>query len=1510
MTNSKTKRAQPNNGKSAGPTGAVMVVGGGIAGIQAALDLADQGFKAYLVEKKSAIGGHMAQLDKTFPTNDCAMCNISPKLVDAGRHLNIEILTDADVLGIEGESGNFVVKVRQRPRYIDVNKCIACGDCAEVCPVSLPDLFNVGLKERKAAYRLYPQAVPSAYAIEKTGTAPCRDACPAGQRAQGYIALVAEGRYREAFRVIKEDNPFPSVCGRTCHHPCEGHCNRALIDDAVGIMDLKRFVVDHALAYGREPVEPVPRTHPEWVAVIGAGPAGLTAAHDLAKKGYGVTVYEALPVPGGMMRVGIPAHRLPKGVLQQDIDDILALGVILKTGTPVKDPAALLEQGYNAVCLATGISSKDHSLGIEGEASEGVLSAATFLRRVNLGEPVTIGQRVAVVGGGITALDAAAVARRLGAEVYLALDSPRGELPAYHWEVAAVEAEGIHLYERTTATKIFTERGKVVCLELAETARGFTTDASGRRRPKIAEGSEFSIDVDTVIGTVGQYSDLRFLDERFDDLSVDSKTLASEMPGLFAVAGRKTGASFIIDAVALGHRVASSIHRYLQGQPLERPASPSPPVAKFKRQDLFKRVQAGEIEPQPKARPALLQMEERVTSFREVVLGLTDHQARAEARRCLQCGVCSECLACEYACGVEAINHDMEAQEREIEVGSVILAPGYQIYNAELSEEYGYGRYANVVSALQFERMLSASGPTMGHIHRPSDGGTPRRIAFLQCIGSRDQSHDYCSAVCCMYATKEAVIAKEHDPNLDIHIFMMDMRAFSKGYWEYFKRSRDRYGINYTRARIGELHEDPGSRELSLEFHDESGQRVSEKFDMVVLSVGMEISDSVRELGNRLGVALDEYGFCHSVRFNPIETNRQGIYAVGPFREPKDIPESVVEASGAAAASAGLLARSRWTQTKERSFPPERDVASEEPRIGVFVCHCGSNIGGFLDVPAVAEYARALPGVVHAEDNLYTCSQDSIQLITQRVEEYELNRIVIASCSPLTHAPLFQDSIRAAGLNPYLFDMANIRNQCSWVHSDDWDIATDKAKDLLRMAVARVALLEARQTIEVPVCQSALVIGGGVAGMTAAISLAEQGFPVHLVEREKQLGGNLRHIFTSAQERDPQSALARLVSEVERSQIITLHSESRVVRSSGFAGNFITVVEHQDGSEEEIQHGTTILATGAQEYRGPEYGYGTNPRIVTQQEFEGLLADEVSEQHLAIKGTDSIVMIQCIGPAEEFCSRICCTVALKNARVLKDRHPEAQVIVLYKDIRTYGFKERLYTNARERGVLFIRYEDERPPIVESEEDGSLSLIIVDPVLGRTVHLRPDLIVLSMPVVPRSDSGDLAAIFKVPTDANGFFSEAHVKLRPVDFATDGIFMAGMAHYPKLTEETMIQAQAAAGRAARILSRETLTAGSRIAIVDAMSCTGCLTCVRICPFGVPIMRPDLIGAGNIRGAAYIEPAVCQGCGTCAAECPAQAIQLTHYTNEQMAAKVNALVNRHPDIILLKDVKSVAA
>ena len=1498
-------------------TGAVLVVGGGVAGMQASIDLAEQGFRVYLVESKSAIGGHMAQLDKTFPTNDCAMCIISPKLIETDRHLNIELMVDTELVELQGQPGDFTATLRHKPRYIDLDKCVGCGECVDVCPIVLPDLHNEGLSERRAVYKRYPQAVPNAYTIEKLGTAPCRSACPADQRAQGYIALIAEGRYREAYRVIKEDNPFPSVCGRTCHHPCEGHCTRAYVDGAVNIMALKRFVMDYALAYGREKVEPAPRTRPEWVAIVGAGPAGLTAAHDLAKLGYGVTVYEALPVAGGMMRAGIPAHRLPKGVLQQDIDDILALGIVLKTNSPIADPTSLLKEGYNAVCLATGISSRDHSLGMEGEDAEGVLSAATFLRKINLGEPITIGKRVAVIGGGITALDTAAVARRLGAEeVILALDRPRGELPAYHWEMAAVEAEDIRLYDHVTLTRILTQDGAVVGVELAKTGKGTKVDERGRRRPIIEPGSEFTAKVDTVIGTVGQQSDLSFLDPRFDELSADRDTLASEITGLFVVGGRKTGASYIVEAIGLGHRVATSIHRYLQGEALDQPDPQRPPAVKFSREEISQRVAMGEITLQPRIEPALLPMEERLTSFREVVLGFTEQQARSEAERCLQCGICSECLACVYACGTDAIDHNMIEEMEQIQVGAVILAPGYQAYQAELSQEYGFGRYPNVITSLQLERMLSASGPTEGHVVRLSDGLPARRIAFLQCVGSRDTSHDYCSAVCCMYATKEALFIKEHDPEADVHVLMMDIRAFSKGYESYYQRAEDEFGIHYTRCRVSEIKEQPGSGNLTVRYVQDQGQSRGtesssireETFDLVVLSVGMEISEPVRQLGRDLGVELDEYGFCHTAFFSPVETSRPGIYAVGPFREPKDIPESVIDASGAAGRAAALLAPGRGTLARQATFPPERDITGEEPRVGVFVCHCGSNIAGYVDVEAVTQYATTLPGVVHADHLLYACSQDSSVLIKERIKEHDLNRVVVASCTPVTHAALFQDSLRQTGLNEHLFAMANIRNHCSWVHSDTPGIATAKAKDLTRMAVARVIQLEPLHRSPVPVQQSALVIGGGPAGMTAALTLADQGFPVDLVEREPILGGNLRKIYFNTFESEgtaplsPQGYLNELTSKVNAHPNITIHLSSEVTETSGFVGNFTSKIRSSDGKIRELSHGATIVATGGQEYRGQEYGYGTDPRILTQQDFEANLAHEAGltneppDVPIDLTDVQHLAMIQCIGPAEQYCARICCTTALKNALQFKQMKPDARVVIYHRDLRTYGFKARLYRQALEAGIVFWRYDVDRPPKVSLDASAdSLTIQAWESVLGETFDFTPDLLVLSTPVVPATGNRELGTTLKVPVDMDGWFLEAHVKLRPFEFASSGVFLAGAAHYPKLLDESIVQAQAAASRAATVLSRETLSAGGAIARIDPQACVGCLTCVRICPFGVPQIIPEELGVGGVAGAAYIEPSACQGCGTCVGECPAYAIELLHYRHEQVECEVCSLLEK---------------
>jgi heterodisulfide reductase subunit A-like polyferredoxin len=599
-----------------------------------------------------------------------------------------------------------------------------------------------------------------------------------------------------------------------------------------------------------------------------------------------------------------------------------------------------------------------------------------------------------------------------------------------------------------------------------------------------------------------------------------------------------------------------------------------------------------------------------------------------------------------------------------------------------------------------------------------------------------------------------------------------------------------------------------------------------------------------------------------------------------------------------------LLAGARGTLTRRVEYPPERDVSAEEPRVGVFVCHCGRNIGGFLDVPGVAEYARTLPCVVHAEDNLYTCSQDSIARITEKTAELGLNRVVVASCTPLTHEPLFQDSIRAAGLNRYLFEMANIRNQCSWVHSDDWQAATQKARDLVRMAAAKAARLKPLHKSEVPVTRRALVLGGGPAGMNAALALAGQSIPVTLVEREKELGGNLRRVYYSLDEGcqqpgapGPQEYLRDLVERVEAEPLITVHLETELATTGGYKGNFTSTLR-APGGEISVQHGATIIATGGSEYKGDEYGYGTDPRILTQQEFEQYLVNQETGKSAGQSTNlpNSVAMILCVGPAERYCSRICCTTALKNALKLKELNPEAQVTVFYKDIRAYGFKERLYTRAREKGVLFVRYDDDRPPEVTFQEQ--LEVRAWEPSLRQELTLLPDLLVLSTPMVPAEGTAGLATMFKVPVDLNGFFMEAHVKLRPVDFSSEGLYMAGAAHYPKLLDETIAQAQAAAARAALILTRDTLEVGGIVAQVDPELCVGCLTCVRICPFNVPQIRADLSGVGGILGAAYIEPAMCQGCGICAGECPARAIQLAHYQDEQMELKISVLLE--PEVL----------
>ncbi len=1512
------------------PVGAVMVVGGGIAGMQASLDLADQGFKVFLVETKSAIGGKMAQLDKTFPTNDCAMCTISPKLVETGRHPNIQIMTNTQVADIKGQAGNFTVQVRHAPRYVDPSRCVACDDCAKVCPVIVPDTFNEGLAPRRAIYKLYPQAVPNAYAIDKRGIAPCRDACPAGQRAQGYIALIREGRWQDAMRVIKMDNPFPGICGRICNHRCETACNRGLVDEPINIRALKRFVTDKVYAESRQPVESVPTLYDQRVAIIGAGPCGLTAAQDLAVAGYAVTVFEAMPVPGGMLRLGVPEYRLPTEIIEREVQDIIDLGIELRLNHRVDNLDEVFEQGYDAVLIAVG-AHEGIRLPIPGADLDGVLINTHFLRDVRLGKydngahsVPELGQRVLVLGGGNVAIDCARTAVRLGREVHLACLENRAEMPAHSWEIEAAEAEGVILHTGRTFERVLADgKGHVSGVECQRVA-SFRFDERGRLQVEKVVNTTHTIPCDTVIFSVGQRAGLAFIPDDANvgltdkqTIAINSNTLATSRPGVFAAGDCISGTAFVIEAVERGHTAAQSIERYLRGEPLEPPPSPELPVVHLSQHDIEERITRNEIKIQGRVPMPELPVAQRVDNFDEVEGGYDDTSAQAEAARCLACGICSECMSCVFACGRDAINHEDIAQSEEVEVGAIILAPGYQIYNAHLSAEYGLGRYPNVLTSLQYERLLSASGPSKGHIKRPSDGKTPRRIAFLQCVGSRDQSHDYCSSVCCMYAAKEAIMTIEHaraearsgngDGDVFCQVFFMDTRSYSKGYEEYYRRAEHKYGVKYTRCRLSDVKEDPNSENLIVRYatpYENGGGLIEEEFDLVVLSVGMEISESVKELGHNLGIELDSYGFCHTTLFDPLQTSRPGIYVAGPFREPKDIPETVVEASGAAASAAQMLASARHTLAKEQHYPAERKVTAEEPRVGVFVCHCGTNIGGYLDVPGVAEYAGALPNVQYAEDNLYTCSQDTIAHIIEQVKSLGLNRVVVSSCTPLTHEPLFQDALRQAGLNPHLFEMANIRNQCSWIHSNDWEGATQKAKHLTRMAVARAAKLEPLKVAEVPVNNTALIIGGGAAGMTAALTLAEQGFPVQLVERAEKLGGNLHHLryFIPAngtrEEWTPSEYLDELIAKVSRHPLIQVHLNTELVDTAGFKGNFTSKLSH-NGQTFQVKHGATIVATGGVEYKGREYGYGTDQRILTQLEFENLLSTNTSTRAFEESNLpDSVVMIQCVGPAEKYCSRLCCSIALKNALKLKELNPRADVTIIYRDIRTYGFKERLYTSARQAGVKFIHFDFDHKPEVDinsSSEQTEITVRIREPMLDRYIELKPDLLVLSTPIVPSPGAKELANRLKLSIDMDGFFLEAHVKLRPVDFAAEGVFMAGLAHYPKFLDETISQAQAAASRAASILAQKTMLTNARVAVVDPLKCVGCLTCLRICPYDVPQIKNEMAGVGDIIGAAFIEPAVCHGCGTCASECPARAIQLMHYTDAQVLTKLDALFQK---------------
>ena len=1468
------------------PVGAVMVVGGGIAGMQSALDLANSGFKVYLVESLTAIGGKMAQLDKTFPTNDCAMCIVSPKLVEVGGHKDIEILTGTQVRGLSGSVGRFKVTLEKSPRYIDVGKCTGCGECASRCPVELSDGHNLGMTRRRAVYKRYPQAIPGAYAIEKTGRAPCKEGCPAHISVQSYVALIADGRHEEALALIRKDNPFPSVCGRVCTHPCEEVCTRKKADEAVAIRELKRFVTDLEMAAGppRLPAPEADRLEP--IAIIGGGPSGLTAAYYLRLKGFQVTVFEAQPKLGGMLRYGIPEYRLPEAVLDREIQGILDLGVVARTGVRLGQEVtfeALKDEGYLAFYLALG-AWDNSTMRIPGEEMAGVLVGTEFLAREKLGQPAEIGDRVVVIGGGNTAIDAARTALRRGAgKVTILYRRSRKEMPAHEIEIRAAEEEGVEIHLLAAPVKCLGAEGRLEKLEYLEMELG-DPDASGRRRPVPIEGSETLLEVDTLIVAIGQRPDPTGVPEveglrreSWGSIVADPVTFETGAAGIFAGGDLATGPATAIEAIAAGKEAALSIERYLKGEDVRAGRPLTPPVAEFTPE---------EVKPEGRKHPEMLDAKSRIGSNDEVEGCLSEEQAVAEARRCLSCGVCCECYQCLEACQAGAIIHEQRAETVEVEVGSLILAPGYEVFPAPKRGEFGYGRYPNVVTSLEFERLLSASGPTEGHVKRPSDGAAPRRVAWIQCVGSRDHScnRDYCSSVCCMYATKEAVIAKEHSTELEPTIFYIDLRAFGKGFDEYVTRAKEHHGVRFVRAMISRIFEDPQTGNLELRYVDEAGERQREEFDMVVLSLGVQISQQTQELAGRLGVELDQFGYTQTDSFHPLATNRPGVFACGVQSGPKDIPETVSEASGAAGAAAGYLAVARGTLVAEESFPPEREgLAEEELRIGAFICHCGINIAAIVDVEEVSAYATSLPGVVFSDHLLYSCSQDSQEKMMEIIKEHRLNRVVVASCSPRTHEPLFQQTLQRAGLNKYLFDMGNIRDQCSWVHRDNNRRATEKAKRLLRMAVAKVSHVTPLKESEFEIERSLLVIGGGLAGMTAALEAARQGFGVYLVEQAAELGGNLKHLRRTLDGQNVTAHLKALKEEVEADKKIRLLIGCQVVEQSGYVGKFETEVMTPAGVPRRIRHGAILVATGGAEARPEIYGLGENERVVTQLDFERRLHDEpqLGERYRRV------VMIQCAGSRDEahlsYCSRICCNQALKNALAYKRRFPKNRVDILYRDMRSYGLGELKYREARLQGINFIRYDPETNPLqVETGGEG-ITVTVKDPSIRRPVLLKPDLLVLSTGITA-GETEELATMLRTPRGASGFFIEAHAKLRPVDLPSEGLFLAGLAHAPKTMAETISQATAAVARAATILSRSTLRLSGIVSQVDPEHCAVCLTCVRACPYGVPQI--------NDEHAAEINPALCQGCGICGAECPAKAITLGHYTDNQLLGKLDAM------------------
>jgi heterodisulfide reductase subunit A len=851
-----------------------------------------------------------------------------------------------------------------------------------------------------------------------------------------------------------------------------------------------------------------------------------------------------------------------------------------------------------------------------------------------------------------------------------------------------------------------------------------------------------------------------------------------------------------------------------------------------------------------------------------------------------------KCNICEGVCENNAIDLQQTPEKMEVNIGAIVLSPGYETFDPKVKGDYGYGTFENVVTSLDFERLLCATGPYEGEILRASDKKHPHKIAWIQCVGSRRVTpgdNSYCSAVCCTYTQKQVILTKDHDPEAECTIFHNDIRSYGKDFERFYQRAEDLPGIRFIRSYVSIGKEIPETKNVTIRYATSEEGVKEEEFDLVVLSVGLNPPADHEDLAERFDIELDSHGFCKTNPVNPMETTRPGIFVSGAFQGPIDIPESVFSASGAGSQCGNLLDYRRGKLTKERIYPPERDVSEEEPRIGIFVCHCGANIGRVVDVPSTVDYALTLPNVVYAQEQLFSCATNSAQEITDMIKEKKLNRVIVAACSPLTLEPLFRDTLREAGINQYYYEMANIREHDSWVHSKEKEEATTKAQDIIRMSVARACHLEPLQEIDLPVNKTGLVVGGGIAGMTCALSIASQGHEVYLVEKDTDLGGMARRLYYTLEGLDVQAYVRDLVRMVYQHPLIHVYTDATITEATGYVGNFLTKVTSDRGVTE-IQHGAAVIATGADEYKPSEYLCGEDDRVVTQLELE----EQITMGEEKVINAESLVMIQCVGCRNEdrnYCSRVCCSQAIKNALKLKEINPQMDIYILFRDMRTYGFSEDYYREASEGDVKFIRYEPDNKPQVEAiEEEGRpvLRVIVTDPILGQKLAINADCLALSAAVIPAAGNREIAQFFKVSLGPDDFFKEAHVKLRPVEFSAEGVYLCGMAHYPKHVTESINQAYGAAGRALTLLSHDIVTVSGAVCEVDEHKCIGCGACISACTYSAIEFRETRQGKK-----AVVNPVICKGDGLCNARCPTGAIVLKHFTDEEILSQIDAAV-----------------